>query len=182
MRKMILLCLMFFVMFATGCTSAQDAQDDQFWGAILYPDSTELLHKENIDEGILYFYEDGTGFHHLLVAYDGNVYVNNTPPKLAPKKCVQSLSINDDPRLNIIILAGVISNEKIQQITLKEDGYGSNFGVIYEPNSGMFDDPEKRLKIWNIMFEKGYTPKEPFKIKGFSNKGEVLCEDEVFIK
>ena len=174
MRKMILLCLMFFVMFATGCTSAQDAQDDQFWGAIPYPDSTELLYKEKIDEGILYFYQDETGFRHSLVSYDGNVYVNNNAPKLAPKKCVHSLSINEDPRLNIIILAGVISNEKIQQITLKQEGYGANFGVIYEPKRG--------LKIWNVMFEKDYTPQEPFKIKGFSYKGEVLCEDEVFIK
>ena len=143
MRKVILLGLMFFVMFAAGCTSVQD---DQFLSAVPYPDSTEILYKQEIDEGILYFYKDETGFRHSLVSYDGNVYVNSDALELNPKMGAD-WSINEDPHLNIMILAGVISNEKIQTISIKQNRF-EHLGVIVEPKKGP--------KVWFAMFEKSF--------------------------
>ena len=79
--------------------------------------------------------------------------------------------------LNIIILAGVISNEKVQEISLKQNGI-ENFGMIVETKKG--------ITVWYAIFDRVYDNRtisnEPFKLQGLSDKGEVLWEDEVFIK
>ena len=70
---------------------------------------------------MLYFYQRWRPvFADLLVSYDGNVYLSSDALELDPKMGVD-WSINEDPHLNIIILVGVISNEKIQKIPLKQN-------------------------------------------------------------
>lgn len=107
---------MFLLLFAADRTSNYDhsAQDGQFLEAVPYPDSTEILNKLEIDEGMLYFYKDETGFRYSLISNDGNIRLNSDALELDPKMGV-NWSINEDPNLSIIILAGVISNKKIQE-------------------------------------------------------------------
>ncbi|WP_147536156.1 hypothetical protein [Bacillus marasmi] len=178
MRKMILLGLMFIVMYAAGCTSNDDhsAQDGQFLRTVPYPDSTEILNKLEIDEGMLYFYKDETGIRHSFVSNDGNIRLNSDVMELDSIKGV-NWAINEDPNLSIIILAGVISNKEIQEISLKQNGI-ENDGIIMEP--------KKELRFWYAIFDRvvgnGVVSEEPFKIEGLSDEGKVLWEDEVFIK
>ena len=178
MRKMILLCLMFFVMFAAGCTShyGPSEHDGQFLEAVPYPDSTEILYKEEADGMMLYFYKDETGFRHSVISSNGNIMLNSDAVELDPKDGM-NFTIHDAPELHIIILAGVISNEKIQTISLKQNGI-ENYGMIIEPKKGS--------RIWYVIFERTdlnfHMSKEPFKIEGLSDEGNVLWEDEVFLR
>jgi hypothetical protein len=91
MRKIILLGLMFFVMFAAGCTSLVDhsAQHDSLMGAVPDPDSTEILDKLDIDEGRLYFLKDETGFRHSIVSNDGDITLNSDAIELDSKAGVK---------------------------------------------------------------------------------------------
>ena len=178
MGKIILLGLLFFIIFTGGCTASVDhsAQGDSLMEAVPYPDSTEILDKLDIDEGRLYFYKDETGFRHSIVSNDSNITLNSETVELAPKAGV-NWTLNDAAELNIIILAGVISNEKVQEISLKQNGI-EHFGMIVETKKG--------VTVWYTIFDRAYDHRtisnELFKLQGLSDNGEVLWEDEVSIK
>ena len=83
---------------------------------------------------MLYFYKDENGFRHSVISSNGNIMLNSDALELDPKDGM-NFTIHDAPELHIIILAGVISNKKIQTISLKQNGI-ENYGMIIEPKKG----------------------------------------------
>ena len=63
MRKYIVIFLLGFLM--VGCTSNTI---EKFVDSVPYPESTEVLYKEEIENGTIIFYKDESGFRHAFVS------------------------------------------------------------------------------------------------------------------
>jgi hypothetical protein len=179
MRKIVSLLLLLVVILVTACTSDYDhsGQDKPFLGSVPNPESTVILHKQEIDEGTLYFYKDQTGFRHAIISKRGDFRLNSENVPLNPETGM-NWTINGDPDFPIIILSGVISNKKIQEITIKQNGVEHTAGIV---------KTDKGTRFWFVIFDRvdldKYVAKKPYTVEGLSShNGKVLWNEEIFVK
>lgn len=169
MKKYIMIFILGLLM--VGCSSNTT---EKFLDNVSYPKSTEILYKEEIENGTIILYKDESGFRHAFISdklksinYSGNGELN-------PKDGFD-FTMNNDPKIPIVTFAGVITNDEITDVLVKQKTVEKKAKVI---------EIDKDLIIWFTYFDILEKPDpgkpDPLRIEALSSSREVLWKDGVY--
>ncbi|MGM9988968.1 MAG: hypothetical protein ACI35O_17305, partial [Bacillaceae bacterium] len=145
-------------------TNKQSASKD-FMDYVPHPKSTVLLHQQKIKNGTLYVYKDETGLRQMFISNDLKVNNNSANVELKPKEGI-SWGMLDNQKVSIVSLAGMVTNEDIQSVVVKQ-GAEEKQATIVETQEG---------RMWSTYFE---DTLEPFKTEARSSDGRLIWENPV---
>jgi hypothetical protein len=170
MKKIIIFLIL--VLLLIGCShDAEQVLTEQF----PYPESTEILYEETIEKGEIILYKDESGFRHAFVTQgESQNWTNSGNAELNPIDGFSWTMIND-VKTPIFTLAGVITNDEITDVIVKQKTEEKTANILYTKDG---------LKVWYAYFDILEEPNpgepDPLKIEALSNEGEILWKDGVY--
>lgn len=169
MKKYIMIFILGLLM--VGCSFNEM---ESFKENVPYPKSTEILYKEELENGTIILYKDESGFRHAFISKKFKVVNNSGNSELNPKDGFD-WTMNNDPNIPIVTFAGVITNDQITGVRVKQKTLEKRAKVI---------EIDKGLDIWftyfDILEEPDLRKPDPLKIEALSNNSEVLWKDGVY--
>lgn len=141
---------------------------------ISHPKSTEILYKEEIENGTIVLYKDKSGFRHAFISDKLKIINRSVNGELNPKDGFDC-TMNNDPNIPIVTFAGVITNDEITDVLVKQKTVEKKAKII---------ELDKDLIIWFTYFDILERPDpgkpDPLRIEALSSSGEVLWKHGVY--
>lgn len=172
MRKLFLLS---FCLILVSCSEKTVMSSSQkFINHVPFPKSTTLLYKEKIEAGTIYLYKDKSGFSHAFSSNDFKIWFNSSNGEVDPKDGFD-WTMNNAPEVPIVTFAGVIKNEEIKVVMVKQKTLEKK-AKIFKTKQG--------VRVWFATFkfledaDKGKP--DPLKIEAYSKDGKLIWKDGVY--
>lgn len=169
MKKYIMIFILGLLM--VGCSSNIV---ENFKEKVPYPKSTEILYKEQIENGTIVLYKDESGFRHAFIS-DKFKNVSNSGNAELNSEDGFAWTMMNYPNIPIVTFAGIITNDKITDVLVKQKTLEKKAKVI---------EVEKGLSVWFTYFsilEKSDAGKpDPLRIEALSDNKEILWKDGVY--
>lgn len=140
---------------------------------ISHPKSTEIFYKEEIENGTIVLYKDESGFRHTFISEKLKSSNNSGNVELNPKDGFD-WTMTNNPQIPIVTFAGVITNNEITDVLVKQKTVEKKAKVI---------EIDKDLSIWFTYFEileSSNIGPHPLRIEALSSKEEVLWKEGVY--
>ncbi|MEK4131171.1 hypothetical protein NYE67_16135 [Solibacillus sp. FSL W8-0474] len=172
MRKLLLISILLPLLTACSITSSNNT--DEFLESVPYPNSTEILDKQQKDDYEVVFYKDETGFRIGYKKLDYEYWTNTSNGEINPEDGFDWVMINN-PKIPITLFGGIITNEQITTVLVKQKTIEKE-ATIVETNEG--------FRGWFVTFDslENANPGEPdpLKIEAFDTNGNILWKDGVY--
>ncbi|MBP1933369.1 hypothetical protein [Ammoniphilus resinae] len=166
--------VIFFITFITilaGCTlSNNDIVMKQFMEKAPNPESIVVLHKEELNNGIIILYKDESGFRHAFFSEKLGYWNMSGNAELNPKDGF-NWTMNNDSNIPIVTFAGVLTNDKIKKVMIKQETLESQAKII-ETEQG---------RIWFTYFDtlENANP-DPLKVEALSDSGQIVWKEGIY--
>jgi hypothetical protein len=139
-----------------------------------YPQSTEILYEEYIENGTMLLYKDESGFRQAFYSEKEGYWSHTGNAELNPKDGF-TWNMNNNPNIPLAMFSGVITEDKIQQVIVKQKTVEQEAKIIVT---------KEGYRIWyanfDILEEPSHGEPDPLKIEAFDIHGNVLWKDGVY--
>ena len=171
----ILVIIISIVLITSACTLKEsDDIEKQIMKKVPFPQSTIILHTEKFNEGEVILYEDESGFRAAFFSAKDDYILSSSNAEVNPKDGF-TWTMGNDPNVPFVLFSGVITDEKIEEVVVKQKTLGRKAKII-ETNEGK--------RIWYATFdvlEKADIGKpDPLKIEAYDNEGNIYWKDGVY--
>jgi hypothetical protein len=173
--KGILFSIILGLLLTIACSKQdKNSSTDVFKGNVPYSKSDIVYYREDLEKGSIVLYKkDTSGFRLAFFSNklkEWHVSIGNGV-EINPKEGVGWTMVNE-AQTPIVIFAGVISNNQIKSIVVKQKTLEKNAKII---------KVNQDLSVWFVIFDVlEYGIPDPLKIEGMSDKGEILWKNGVY--
>lgn len=169
------LFLLFLCLILVSCSAKKVTPSSQkFIKHVPYPKSTTLLYKEKIDAGTIYLYKDKSGFRHAFSSNDFKIWFSSSNGEVNPKDGFD-WTMNNAPDVPIVTFAGVITNDEIKVVIVKQKTLEKKAKLI---------ETKEGLRVWFVTFrileDADIGKPDPLKIEAYSRDGNLIWKDGVY--
>ena len=170
------LVIIFTIVLITSACSLIESNDieNQIMEKVPFPQSTNILHTENYKDGTIILYEDKSGFRADFFLVKDDYFVGGGNADGNPKDGF-AWTMRNDPNIALVLFAGVITDEKIKEVIVKQKTLERKAEII-DINDGK--------RIWFATFdvlEKADDGKpDPLKIEAYDNEGNIYWKDGIY--
>ncbi|RXT03934.1 hypothetical protein [Ammoniphilus sp. CFH 90114] len=168
--KRIMILLIFLTILAGCSLSNNDKIMDQFMGKAPYAESIVVLHKEELDRGIMMLFKDESGFRHALFSRKLGYWNMSGNAELNPKDGF-TWTMSNDPNIPIVTFAGIVTNDEIKKVMVRQETLSEQAKII-ETEQG---------RVWFTYFDtlENADP-APLKIEALSDRGQILWKEGIY--
>lgn len=158
----------------TACSYNTSQNTEGFIESVPYPKSTEILYEENVENGKIILYKDDTGFRIAFNSHKKGYWIHSSNAELKPKDEFV-WTMDNDPSIPLAMFAGVIVNEKIEQVIVKQKTLEKEAKII-ETDEGM----RVWFTIFDILEEQDSGEPDPLKVEALDGNGNILWKDGIY--
>ncbi|MEK4628302.1 MAG: hypothetical protein ABS944_15030 [Solibacillus sp.] len=173
MKKILLIAIPLLLLTACSFTSNSNITEE-FLESVPYPNSTEILDKQQKDDYEVVFYKDESGFRIGYKKLDYKYWTNTANGEINPDDGFDWVMIND-PKVPITLFGGIITNKQITTVLVKQKTIEKE-ATIVETNEG--------FRGWFVKFDSLENAisgePDPLKIEAYDTNGTILWKDGVY--
>ncbi|KEF37113.1 hypothetical protein M670_03706 [Schinkia azotoformans MEV2011] len=168
--------ILFVMLLTSACSfnATTNSVDEKIMENVAYPQSTEIIYKENFKNGIIVLYQDRTGFRSDFFIIKENYFVKGGNAELNPEGGL-SWTMRNDPHIPIVLFGGVITDEKIEEIIVKQRTVEQKARII---------DTDYGKRYWfatfEVLEESLHGEGDPLKIEAYDDKGNLYWKSGVY--
>lgn len=166
--KRIFLSIVILCLFLSGCTEPED-----FIENVPFPETAELLHEEDVKNGRVVLYYDENGFRMAFYSYSKKNWNQTGNTELEPEEGL-SWAMSNDPTVPVTIFAGVITDEKVDRVIVKQKTMKQKANIV--------DAKGKRVwfTIFDILESSGPGEPDPLKIEAYDANSNIIWKNGVY--
>ncbi|QAY66013.1 hypothetical protein ET464_06030 [Paenibacillus protaetiae] len=131
------------------------------------PESFELLYKEKVDEGMFVLFQDNSGFRHAFFSNKTGYWNPSANTEINPRDGF-TWGMTNDPNISISTFAGVITNNQIQKVIIRQMNSVKQAKII-QTEQGRF---------WFLIINK--LDPSILNIEALSSEDNIIWKDGVY--
>lgn len=168
--------ILFVLLLTSACSFYETTKsvDEKILESVVDPQSTKIIYKENFKNGVIVLYQDKTGFRSDFFILKENYSVNGGNAKLNPEDGL-SWTMRNDPHIPIVLFGGVITDEMIEKVIVKQRTV-EQIAKIIDINDG------KRywFAVFDILEESLNGEADPLKIEAYDKEGNLYWKSGIY--
>lgn len=174
--KFVSISIILLITLITSACSLKTSNDNEnrFMKKVPYPESTHILYTKKSDVGTIVLYEDETGFRAAFDTGQENRFMSTGNIELYPKDGF-AWGMENDPSIPLVLFAGVITEEKIDSVIVKQKTLEKKATVI---------NTKDGKRVWFIPFneleESDKGKPDPLKIEALDKEGNVYWKEGTY--
>ncbi|QED46971.1 hypothetical protein [Cytobacillus dafuensis] len=171
--KKILLFFSVFLLLNTACSNTSSNITELSLENFPHPKSTEILDRQRKDDYEIVFYTDETGYRIGYKKLDGEYWTHTGNGEINPTDGFDWV-MNNDPTIPITLFGGIITDEKITTVFVKQKTMEKEAEIIAT---------DEGLRFWFTTFgsleEPDLGDPDQLKIEAFDDNGNILWKDGI---
>lgn len=148
--------------------------DEKIMENVVYPQSTVIIYKENFKNGVIVLYKDKTGFRSDFFILKENYFVHGGNAELNPEDGL-SWTMRNDPHIPIALFGGVITDEMIEKVIVKQRTVEQKAKII-----DINDGKRYWFAIFDVLEEPLNGEADPLKIEAYDKEGNLYWKSGVY--
>lgn len=172
MKKTLLITIL--LLLVTGCSNTTDNVTDEILESVPYPKLTHILFEQQTDNDNIVLYQDETGFRVGYKKLGDKYWTNTGNGEINPADGFDWV-MNHNPKIPIALFGGVITNEQITSVLVKQRTMEKEATII---------ETDEGLRSWFVTFDtledSDSDGPDPLKIEAFDSNGNILWKNGVY--